>query len=146
MEMMIGVICTCAPSFSKIVQEHISSFETLKSSLQSSFRTISHSISEGSTKLSSRYRRGEPKQHSGDHISYKERLTRSRIAGDRGYEVHDSNSLQAFVGEVLRGFATEDGVHLKSEILQERAAVDGLYWENKRKWPPFTAVREANMV
>ena len=144
--MMIGVICACPPSFSKIVQEHLPLFETFKSGLQSSFRSISHFISEGSTKLLSGYRRGDPKQHCGDHISYKERLTRSRIAGDWGYELHDSNSLQAFVGEVPRGFATEDGVHVKSEILQERAAVDELYWENKSKGPPCTAVREADMV
>ena len=129
-----------------MVQEHLPSFETLKSRLHSSFKSIGHFISIGLTKSSSGYGRGDPKQHSGDYISYKERLTRSSIAGDRGYELHEENFLQAFAAEGPRGFATEDGIPLKSEVLQERAASDGLYWGEKCKSPPFTAVREADMV
>lgn len=143
--MMIGVICSCAPSFSKILQEHPSSFETLKSRLHSLFRPISHAISKGSTKSSSGFTRGDPKQHSGDRISYKERLTRGRIAGDGGYELHDGNFFQTFVPEGPGTFATEDD-HVESDSLQERAPGDEIYWGDQHKLPPFMAVRQADMV
>ncbi|KAL9136955.1 MAG: hypothetical protein Q9175_001835 [Cornicularia normoerica] len=83
---------------------------------------------------------------SGDHISYKERLTGGKIASDRGYELHDGNFFQKFIGEGPRGFATEDGIHLKSEILQERAVGDELYQGDKRKSASVTAATEADMV
>ena len=68
------------------------------------------------------------------------------IAGDRGYQLHDGKSFQTFVGEGPGGFAKEDGIHLKSEILLERAAGDGIHEADKRKWAPTTAVKEADIV
>ena len=146
---MIGVICTCAPSSSKMLQEHLPSFETLKSRLQTSFRTTGHFISKVSTKSSSSgyERRGSNNHQSGDHLSYKERLTGGKTAGDRGYEMHDGNAFQTFVGEGTGRFTpTKDGIHLKSEILQERTVGDGLYGGDGRKWESVMAFREADMV
>ena len=143
---MIGVICTCAPSFSKTLHEHLPPYEVLKSRLQSSFRSTSQILSKGSTKSSSGYERGDS-NYSSDHISYKDRLTRGKIAGDRGCELRDGNSsFQTFVGGGSGGFAKEDGIHLKSEIIQERAAGDKLHQGGKRKWAPITAVKAADMV
>ena len=127
-----------------MLQEHISSFKTLKSRLHSPFRPISHSNSKGSTKLSSGYRRGDPKQHSGDQIS-KERLTRGRVGGDGGYELDDGEFAQTFVPGGPGGFATEND-HVESDSRQGRAAGEEIYGGNQHKWPLFTAVRQADMV
>ena len=68
------------------------------------------------------------------------------MAGDRGYELHDGSSLQTSVRGGPGRFAKKDGIHLKSEVLQERAAGNGLHQGEKRKWAPTTAMKEANMV
>ena len=60
--------------------------------------------------------------------------------------MNDGKSFQTFVGEGPGRFATKDGIHLKSEILQERTVADELHRGDKRKWAPVTAVREADMV
>ena len=143
---MIGVICTCAPSFSKTLHEHGPSYEILISRLRSSFRSSSQTISKGSKNPSSGYQRRDSDQNSGDHISYKDRLTGGKVAGARGYELRNGSSFQTFVGGGPGGFAKEDGIHLKSEIVQERATGDDLHEGNKRKWVSTTAVREAEIV
>ncbi len=144
--MMIGVICTCAPSLSKMLQEHPPSYETLKLRLQSSFRSTSQFLSKGSAKSSSGYERRHSNPYSGDHILYEERLTGGNIASDRGYELHNRNSFQNFVGEGPEGFAMENGIHLKSEALQERAAGSESYQGEECIWAPVTAVTEVDMV
>ncbi len=141
--MMIGVICTCAPSLLEMLQEHPPSYETLKLRLQSSFRSTSQFLSNGSAKSSSGYERRDSNPYSGDHIFYEERLTGGNIASDTGYELHNGNFFQNFVGEGPGGFDTEHGIHLKSEILQER---DELYRGEECIWAPTTAVTEADMV
>lgn len=145
-EMMIGVICTCAPSFSKTLHEHLPSYKTLKSRLQSSFRSTAQFIAKGSTKSSSGYERQDSNQNSCDHISYKERMTGGTIPGDGAYQMRNRNFFQTLVKEGPEGFATEDDIHLKNEIFQERTAGDELYPGDKRKWEPNTAVTEADMV
>ena len=144
--MMIGVICTCAPSFSKTLHEHLPSYEILKSRVHSSIRSTSRYILKGSTNSSSGYERRDSNQGNGDYISYKEHLTGGNIAGDRGYKLHDGNTFRTSVGGGPGGFAQGDGIHLKSEILQEQAACDELHQGAKCKWAPTTAVEEANMV
>lgn len=141
---MIGVICACAPSLSKMLQEHPPSYEITKSRLQSPFKSTSQFLSKGSAKSSSRDQRRD--SDSGDHIFYEERLTGGKIASDRGYELHNGNFFRHFVGEGPGGFAVGDGSHVKSEILQEHAAGDELYQGNKCIWAPLPAVTEANMV
>ena len=88
--MMIGVICTCAPSFAKTLHEHLPPYEILKSCLQSSFRSTGQILSKGSTKSSpSGSERRDSDQNSGDHISYKDHFREGKIAGGRGYELYD---------------------------------------------------------
>ena len=144
--MMIGVICACAPSLSKTLQEHPPSYEIIKSRLQSAFTSTSRFLSKTSAKSRSGYQRRDSDLYGGDHICYEERLTGGKIASDRGYELHNGNFFRPFVGEGPGGFAAGDGSHVKSEILQERAAGDELYQGNRCIWAPLPAVTEANMV
>ena len=143
---MIGVICACVPSISKMLQEHPPSYETLKVRLQSSFRSTCQFLSKDSAKSSSGYERRDSNPYSGDHILYEERLTGGNIASDRGYELHDRNFSENFIVEGPGGFATDNGIHLKSEVLQERAAGDELNQGEVCIWAPITAVTEADMV
>ena len=132
--MMTGVMCTCAPSFAKTLQEHLPAYEILKWRLQSSFRSTGQILSKGSTKSSqSGSERRDSDQNSGDYISYKDRFTGGKIAGDRRYELHDGNSLQTSVRGGPGGFAKEDGVQLKSDVLREHAAGNWLHQGEKRK-------------
>lgn len=73
-------------------------------------------------------------------------MTGGTIPGDGAYQMRNRNFFQTLVKEGPEGFATEDDIHLKNEIFQERTAGDELYPGDKRKWEPNTAVTEADMV
>ena len=60
--------------------------------------------------------------------------------------MRNRNFFQTIVGGGSGGFVTEDGILLKSEILQERATGDEMYQEDKRKWAPNKEVIETDMV
>ena len=63
------------------------------------------------------YRRGDLKQQRGDHVSEsdQERLTRSKSAGNRVYELQEGDFFHACVAEGREGFATEHGIYRESE-------------------------------
>ena len=88
--MIIGVICTSAPSFSKTLQEQLPLYQRFKSVFQSSFRSVGGLISKLPARSSSGYERRDSHQH-GDHVSSNERLAGSIMLGDRESELHGCN-------------------------------------------------------
>ena len=144
--MTIGVICTCAPSLSKMLQEHPHSYATIKSRLRYSFSSTVHFLSKGSAKSSSKYQRRDLDPYNGDHNSYKERLTGGRTVGDRAYELHNGSFSRPLVGEGSSGFAAEDSSHLNGQTASERAVGTKAYQGDDRIWAPLPAVTEADMV
>ena len=130
--MMIGVICTCAPSFSRALQEQPSLYQRFKSGFQSAFRSVG---GWNPARSSSGYERRGSHQH-GDHVSPNDRLARSVLSGDRGYELHGCNFVHNNERKGPEGIATEAGIHLKSETLGEREAGHTIYTGHERTWAP----------
>ena len=81
------------------------------------------------------YERRDSHQHR-DHVSSNDRLAGSIISGDRGYELSGCNFVHNIEREGSGGLATEDGIHVKSEILQDREAGHTLYTGHERIWAP----------
>ena len=95
---------------------------------------------------SSAYQRRDLERSSSDHISYTDILTGGEIAGDRGHGLHDGSSVRTSIGGGLGGFAKEDGIHLKMEILQERVAIMASHQGEKGTWTPTTAMGAIDIV
>ena len=58
------------------------------------------------------------------------------MSGDRGYELHGCNFVHNNEQEAPERIATEDGIHVKSETLQEREAGHTIYTRHERIWAP----------
>ena len=140
MEMMIGVICTCAPSFNKFLHENPPLLGPLKSNVQSRFPLTRQRLLLNSTKPSHEYERRD------SHRPYQGHPTDRKVVESRGYELHDSTSFQTFVGGGSQGFANGDGIHSRNDILQEREAVHDFTQNDMRKWVSLKTAREIEMV
>lgn len=138
--MMIGVICTCAPSFNKFLHEHPPWMGTFKSNVQSRFSLTRQRLLLNSTKISHEYERRD------SHRPYQGHPTERKVVESRGYELHDSTSFHTSVGGRSQGFANGDGIHLRNDILQEREAVHGSTQNDMRKWASSKTAREIEMV
>ena len=58
------------------------------------------------------------------------------MSDDRGYELRGCNFVHNNEREGPEGMATEDGIHVKSETLQEREAGHTIYTGHERIWAP----------
>ncbi len=136
-EMMIGVICTCAPFLNRLTQDHASEIKFLTSFVSShlSFSFLKHSVQNSFFKSSSSFpyeRRHESEDDAtGVSTSDKEGLTGEKSPGtmkDQTYQFNpmDSSCHTVVAVEEKRSelFDDEDHrIHLKREILQERVMV-----------------------
>lgn len=116
--MTVGVICTCAPSFSRALHEHSPIFELVRSSLHSSFRSTRRLLSRPSETSSWGYEQGGHGRNSNDTRSY------GYHGGDETYRMQDVDAVRTFVYGDPGKFVQENGIQLKSEIIQHEHAAN----------------------
>lgn len=104
-EMMIGVICTCAPSFNKFLQENPLRAEKLKSYFR--------------WKASSSSSRNRGYIRSGSVPDQEAKIPRQgqRRAGDSGYELNGGGSFHHSVVGAWEGFTRGDGIYLEDGVV-----------------------------
>ena len=136
---MIGVMCTCAPSFSQVLHEHLPPFEILKSRLQSPFRSSVRDYSKDIGSSFSGSKRSNAPQQAQEYGD----IRRGKRTAVNAYEMQDAGlqSVQTFVGAGGGSYATEDGIHLVKELRQERHAGAGT-----ERWKTASATQVTDIV
>lgn len=146
-EMMIGVICTCAPAFNKAFQDNLHQFEALASRLRSSFSSSKQGYSKSYNQSSVHYERRDSDQNSGAQMGYSHRMTGMNATERQGHELRPASSFQTSVGGGAEGFTKHDrGIHKKCEITQECTGSNVQISKDERKWVHPALVKQTDIV
>lgn len=107
-EMFVGVICACLPSFFKMLHHHEPQIHTFKKRCSSFFHRIRSTLT-----------RSEGKATSSDDASSRKKTYRTL-----GFVPPNNVIVSTFIGRGHRTPVLEDGIHLKHEVEQREHRAD----------------------
>lgn len=121
-EMYIGVIVSCMPSFSNAIQHHLPIYRSLKSALSSRISSLRAAISHNG---SSHSKFGTERSDSSLSSKNSEPIRKWRPIPSRPVELashqpHQINGVKTHIGTEVVKPVEDDRIHLKQEIWQDR--------------------------
>ena len=143
---MIGVICTCAPSFNKFLHERMPYTRTLTSHLRSRFLTTRRRLLTNSGEPSFGYERRDSDQDQGAQVPCQGQPTARQVVESRGYELNDGKSFHNIEVAASKCSAKEDSIQLRNEVHQEGETIHGTTQNDKRKWASSKTVEEFEIL
>lgn len=145
-EMMIGVICTCAPAFSQTLREHLPPYEMLKSQLQSSFRTLGKSRSKVTSESSAYHRQNSANSNDNGFGREHGFLGKASDQSLRAYGLGKLGSTKALVESGREGSAEAPGIRLEQHIRQNHGPRHADAEDLGRNWGTETVIEGSAQV